>query len=41
MKKTEYQICERCIMDTSDPDITFAENGICCYCKLMKKNKSF
>jgi N-acetyl sugar amidotransferase len=30
----KYQICVRCIMDTSDPGITFDENGICCYCKL-------
>ena len=32
--KTEkrYQICSRCIMDTSDPEITFDKNGVCCYC---------
>lgn len=28
----EYQICTRCIMDTSDPDITFDENGVCNHC---------
>jgi N-acetyl sugar amidotransferase len=27
-----YQICTRCIMDTSDPDILFDENGICNHC---------
>jgi N-acetyl sugar amidotransferase len=34
MKKTvrEYQICTRCIMDTSDPDITFNEKGVCNHC---------
>lgn len=31
-----YQICKKCIMDTSDPDITFDKNGICCHCKLME-----
>ena len=29
---TEYKICNRCIMDTSDPDIIFDENGICNHC---------
>lgn len=29
---SEYQICTRCIMDTSDPDITFDENGVCNHC---------
>lgn len=27
-----YQICTRCIMDTSDPDITFNDNGVCSHC---------
>lgn len=26
------QICTRCVMDTSDPDITFDENGVCNHC---------
>ena len=30
--KRNYQICNRCIMDTSDLDITFDEKGICNYC---------
>jgi N-acetyl sugar amidotransferase len=25
-------ICRRCVMDTSDPDITFDENGVCNHC---------
>ena len=29
----QYRICQRCIMDTTDPDIQFAEKGICNYCK--------
>lgn len=29
----DYQICSRCIMDTkSSPNITFDEQGVCCYC---------
>jgi len=28
----EYQICTRCVMDTTDPDITFDENGYCNHC---------
>lgn len=28
----EYQICTRCIMDTTDPEITFDENGVCNHC---------
>lgn len=27
-----YKICSRCVMDTSDPDITFDENGVCNHC---------
>jgi len=29
----KYQICTRCVMDTTDPDIVFDENGICNHCK--------
>lgn len=28
-----YKQCIRCVMDTSDPDITFDENGCCNHCK--------
>lgn len=28
----KYQICKRCIMDTTDPEITFDDNGICNHC---------
>lgn len=28
-----YQICSRCIMDTSDPHIYFDENGLCNHCQ--------
>ncbi len=27
-----YQICSRCVMDTSDPEIIFDNNGICNHC---------
>ncbi len=27
-----YQICSRCIMDTSDPEIVFDEQGVCNHC---------
>ncbi|MEG0995712.1 MAG: 7-cyano-7-deazaguanine synthase, partial [Clostridia bacterium] len=29
----EYQVCTRCVMDTSDPGITFDENGVCSSCR--------
>lgn len=31
-----YQICTHCIMDTSDPCITFDEHGVCDYCANFK-----
>ena len=33
MNKDSYQICMRCVMDTSDPEIIFDENGICNHCR--------
>lgn len=30
---SEYQICTRCIMDTTDPGILFDENGVCNHCR--------
>jgi len=27
-----YQICTRCIMDTSDPEISFDDDGVCSHC---------
>lgn len=30
--RSPYQICNRCIMDTSDPNIVFDERGWCDYC---------
>lgn len=31
-KDKKYQICTRCVMDTTDPDIIFDEEGICNHC---------
>ena len=28
-----YRICTSCVMDTSDPNITFDDNGVCEYCR--------
>ena len=33
-----YQICTNCIMDTSDPNITFDERGWCDYCQNFHAN---
>jgi N-acetyl sugar amidotransferase len=32
MNILNYKICSRCIMDTSDPEISFDLNGVCCHC---------
>ena len=32
MNKLKYQICKKCVMDTTDPSITFSDNGICDNC---------
>lgn len=32
MQERKYQQCNRCVMDTSDIDITFDENGYCNHC---------
>lgn len=33
----EYQMCSRCIMDITDPDITFDDHGICNHCRQYEK----
>ena len=30
--KTDYRLCSRCVMDTTDPDIVFHYNGQCNHC---------
>ena len=32
MAGSAYHICKKCVMDTSDPDITFDNEGICKHC---------
>lgn len=31
-RRTSYRVCVQCVMDTSDPEITFDENGVCNHC---------
>lgn len=33
MSDKPYQVCTRCVMDTSAPDIEFDAQGVCNYCK--------
>ncbi|HOK07959.1 MAG TPA: N-acetyl sugar amidotransferase [Syntrophales bacterium] len=35
--RKDYRICTRCIMDTSDPDITFDEEGVCSHCRRYER----
>lgn len=37
MSHSPYRICSNCIMDTSDPNITFDERGWCDYCNNFEK----
>jgi N-acetyl sugar amidotransferase len=32
MNKSAYQICSRCVMDTTDSNISFDDQGVCEYC---------
>lgn len=32
MAKEGYRVCTRCVMDSSDPGVTFDENGVCSSC---------
>lgn len=32
LSEVTYRICSRCVMDTSDPEIVFDENGYCNHC---------
>lgn len=38
--KQKFQICTRCIMDTSDPDIEFDGDGVCNHCRNFDINIS-
>ena len=32
MENKHYQMCTKCVMDTTDPEISFDENGVCNHC---------
>jgi N-acetyl sugar amidotransferase len=34
---TVYRVCVRCVMDTSDPDITFDADGCCGHCRRAER----
>jgi len=34
----EYKICSKCVMDTTDPNIHFDENGVCDHCHDFENN---
>lgn len=38
MTKRPYHICTNCVMDTSDPNIIFDENGVCDHCNKFYKH---
>ncbi|MGI2027323.1 N-acetyl sugar amidotransferase [Endozoicomonas acroporae] len=41
---SKYQICSRCVMDTTDPEINFNEKGVCNHClqfEITAKNSWF
>jgi N-acetyl sugar amidotransferase len=40
MTAKSYQLCTKCVLDTSDPDLTFDANGVCSYCTEVGKNIS-
>lgn len=39
MASHRYQICNNCVMDTSDPSITFDNSGVCSYCRTFELKK--
>jgi hypothetical protein len=32
-KERPYQVCVRCVMDTTDPEIEFNDYGVCNHCR--------
>ena len=36
----KYVVCKTCVMDTSDSNIKFNEEGECDYCLNFKKHKT-
>lgn len=35
----EYKVCTQCVMDITDPDITFNEQGVCSHCQMYEERK--
>jgi N-acetyl sugar amidotransferase len=35
----EYKVCTQCVMDITDPDITFDEKGVCSHCQMYEVRK--
>ena len=29
---SDYKVCKKCVMDTTDPNITFNNQGVCSHC---------
>jgi N-acetyl sugar amidotransferase len=38
--KKNYQVCVRCVMDTTDPDIIFDASGVCNHCHEYEETKA-
>ncbi len=38
MPEAAYKICSRCVMDTSDPEISFDDNGHCNHCRWAEEH---
>lgn len=32
-RERQYQMCRRCVMDTTDPEISFGNDGVCSHCR--------
>lgn len=41
MMQEKYQICSRCVMDTTDPEISFNESGVCNHCVEFETSTKF
>lgn len=41
LPERKYQICTKCVMDTTDPDIVFDENGVCNNCRDYKNLEKY
>ena len=41
IEEKKYQMCEKTVMDTTDPDIIFDENGICNHYHSAKKQLDY